>query len=70
MISCEKFVIRFTGSRSEVFCEKGVLKNFAKFTGKHEGRVCSIGLMRDIFPAERLESNPRNFNYHQLYFEL
>ena len=23
------------GSRPEVFCKKGVLKNFAKFTGKH-----------------------------------
>ena len=23
------------GSRPEVFCEKGVLRNFAKFTGKH-----------------------------------
>ena len=22
-------------SRREVFCEKGVLRNFAKFTGKH-----------------------------------
>ena len=26
---------RFRGSRSEVFCKKGVLKNFPKFTGKH-----------------------------------
>ena len=25
----------FRSSRSEVFCEQGVLKNFAKFTGKH-----------------------------------
>ena len=23
-------------SRPEVFCEKGVLRNFAKFTGKHQ----------------------------------
>ena len=23
------------GSRQEVFCEKGFLRNFAKFTGKH-----------------------------------
>ena len=23
------------GSRPEVFCEKGVLRNFSKFTGKH-----------------------------------
>ena len=26
---------RFRSSRPEVFCRKGVLKNFAKFTGKH-----------------------------------
>ena len=25
----------FTSNRPKVFCEKGVLKNFAKFTGKH-----------------------------------
>ena len=29
----EKFHIR--SSRPEVFCKKGVLRNFAKFTGKH-----------------------------------
>ena len=31
-------LFRFTkrrGRRSDVFCKKGVLKNFAKFTGKH-----------------------------------
>ena len=28
-----KFIHR--SSRPEVFCEKGVLRNFAKFTGKH-----------------------------------
>ena len=26
---------RFRSSRPEVFCKKGVLRNFAKFTGKH-----------------------------------
>ena len=25
----------FRSSRPEVFCQKGVLRNFAKFTGKH-----------------------------------
>ena len=25
----------FKSSRPDVFCEKGVLRNFAKFTGKH-----------------------------------
>ena len=27
--------IIFRGSRPEVFCKKDILKNFAKFTGKH-----------------------------------
>ena len=29
----------YRSSCPEVFCKKGVLKNFAKFTGKHLGRV-------------------------------
>ena len=29
------FLYTFRSSRPEVFCKKGVLKNFAKFTGKH-----------------------------------
>ena len=29
--------IRVTSSRQELFCKKGVLRNFAKFTGK---RLC------------------------------
>ena len=28
-------VVRVISSRPEVFCKKGVLKHFAKFTGKH-----------------------------------
>ena len=29
------FFNRYRSSRPEVFCKKGVLRNFAKFTGKH-----------------------------------
>ena len=31
----------YRSSRPEVFCKKGVLRNFAKFTGKHlcQGRI-------------------------------
>ena len=29
------FFERNRGSRPEVFCKKGILRNFAKFTGKH-----------------------------------
>ena len=28
-------LLNFKSSRPEVFCKKGVLRNFAKFTGKH-----------------------------------
>ena len=30
-----KFFLCYRSSCPEVFCKKGVLKNFAKFTGKH-----------------------------------
>ena len=30
-----QFYFLYTSSRPEVFCKKGVLRNFAKFTGKH-----------------------------------
>ena len=31
-------LLKFRGSRQEVLCEKDVVKNFAKFTGKHLSR--------------------------------
>ena len=34
-ISHEKFVLINRSSRPDVFCKKGVLRNFAKFLGKH-----------------------------------
>ena len=33
--SCLRCVDKLRSSRPEVFCEKGVLRNFTKFTGKH-----------------------------------
>ena len=39
-------------SRPEVFCEKGVLRNFAKFTGKH---LCKFAkFLRIPFLTEHL----------------
>ena len=35
---------------SEVFCKKGVLRNFTKFTGKHCARV-SFNKVADLRPA-------------------
>ena len=34
-IRCEIKMWSARSSRPDVFCEKGVLRNFAKFTGKH-----------------------------------
>ena len=36
----------------EVFCEKGVLRNFAKFTGKH---VCPFDKVEGLRPANLLK---------------
>ena len=36
-------------SRTEVFCKKGVLKNFAKFTGKH---LCQSFFFKDNYFVE------------------
>ena len=35
VVSKTLFATKFRSSRSEVFCKKVVLRNFAKFTGKH-----------------------------------
>ena len=37
--SCEDFLVSMTSSRPELFCKKGFLRNFTKFTGK---RLCQI----------------------------
>ena len=34
-ITCSRLLKIYRSSRPEVFCEKGVLRNIAKFTGKH-----------------------------------
>ena len=38
--------IQFRNSRPEVFCKKGVLKNFAKFTRKHFCRLLAVLLKK------------------------
>ena len=50
----------FRSSRPEVFCKKGVLRNFAKFTGKHLCQVfeacefCEIS--KNTFFTEHLQT--------------
>ena len=46
-------------SRPEVFCKKGVLENFTKFTGKHKGvsflkKLQAVKFFRTPFFTERL----------------
>ena len=45
--------VTIRSSRSEVFCKKGVLENFAKFTGKH--------LCQSLFLIKRLRHEAWNF---------
>ena len=35
LLHIDHFLTLFRSSLAEVFCRKGALKNFAKFTGKH-----------------------------------
>ena len=48
-------------SRPEVFCKKGVLRNFTKFTGKH---LCqSQGDSAQVFSSEFSEISKNTFCY-------
>ena len=55
-------------SRPDVFCKKGVLRNFAKFTGKHLcqslyfNKVAGLGLAQ-VFSCEFCEFSRNNFSY-------
>ena len=44
----------FRSSRPEVFCEKGVLRNFAKFRGKHLCQSLFFNKVADLRPATLL----------------
>ena len=43
-------------SRPEVFCKKGVLRNFAKFTGKHLCQSFFLNKVAGLRPLVSLES--------------
>ena len=47
-------VVNCRSSHPEVFCKKGVLRNFAKFTGKH---------LRRVFSCEFWEISKNTFSY-------
>ena len=44
-----------TTAPSEVFCQKGVLRNFAKFTGKHLCQSLFFNKVADLRPATLLK---------------
>ena len=45
----------FRSSRPEVFCNKGVLENFAKFTGKHLCQSLFFNKLAAVRPATLLK---------------
>ena len=45
----------FRSSRPEVFCKKGVLKNFAKFTGNHVHQNLFFNKVAGLRPATLLK---------------
>ena len=47
--------VELRSSRSEVFCEKGLLNNFAKFTGKHKCQSLSFNKVARLRPATFLK---------------
>ena len=51
----------YGSSRAEVFCKKGVLKNFAKFTGKHLRWSLFIIKFLTLFKTLWRRSFPVNF---------
>ena len=44
-----------SSSRPEVFCKKGILRNFAKFTGKHLCQSLFFNLVTGVRPATLLK---------------
>ena len=66
----------FRSSRPEVFCEKDVLRNFAKFTGKHlcqslffnkvaggASKFIKKGTLAHVFSSEFCEISKNTFFY-------
>ena len=50
----------FSSSRPEVFCKDGVLKNFAKCTGKHLCQGLFFNKVADLRPSDLLKNRLRH----------
>ena len=63
----KKAQCNYRSSRPEVFCKKGVLKNFTKFTGKHLyqslffNKVAGLKPPAQVFPCEFSEVFKNSF---------
>ena len=71
----------YGSSRPEVFCKKGVLRNFTKFTGKHlcqslffnkvAGQACNFikkETLAQVFPCEFCEISKNIFFIEHLWW--
>ena len=60
-------VYPYRSSRPEMFCKKDVLRNFAKFTGKHPGLRPATSLKKEamahVFSCEFCEISKYTFSY-------
>ena len=54
-------------SRPEVFCTEGVLKNFAKFTGKHLSQSLFFNKVPDLRPATLFKDRLRHRCFPKFY---
>ena len=52
------------GSRPELFCKKDVLRNFAKFTGKHLCQSLVFNKVATLRPANLLEKSLWHWYFH------
>ena len=62
-----RITLKFRSSRPEVFCKKGVLENFAKFTAKHLSRASFLikRALAELFSCEFCEIFKNNFFIEQ-----
>ena len=68
LFSCE-FIIENTSQELEVLCKKGVLRNFAKFIGKHQcqslffNKVAVHRPLAQMFSCEFCKNSKNTFSY-------
>ena len=60
---------KFRNSRPEVFCKKGVLRNFSKFAGKHLCQSLSFNKVAVLRPATLLKKG-LSYRYFPVIWEI